>query len=301
MNFNKETPMNTQTLNRMIKASYYAPNGAQLRKACYGVMAAQSRKASTQYMTMEQLSQMPEEVQDEVKTELVKTALIESSESVQANLARYGLKDVKIFIQTQGLNEKVIAQGIKEIDPMLKRAISHEVKSIPQVIKMTSNVINSSNVEEAVSQLPPTMADIIQQKFESINYTKILMICVAIYYILMGQSELADFIKELATEGLGTTGQWVVFWIGAVFQTGIAQGIYFVLNYFFGNIFKWINKRIGMIIGWAASLIPRSLNALLNAFGSGLSAIKGALGRFFSRQASIAMQYPEFRRAYYSI
>lgn len=294
--------MNTQTLNRMIKASYSAPNGFQLRKACYSLLALNSRKASTQYMTMEQLAQMPEEVQDEVKTELVKTALIESSESVQANLARYGLKDVKIFIQTQGLNEKDIAQGIKEIDPMLKRAISHEVKSVPQVIKMTSNVITSSNVEEAVSQLPPTMADIIQQKFENINYTKIFMICVAIYYVLYAQGALVDVINEaLKTQNISTTTQSVIFWTGAVIQTGLVQGVYFVLNYFFGNIFKWINKRIGMILGWAASLIPRSLNALLNAFGSGLSGIKGALGRFFSRQAKIAMQSSEFRRAYYSI
>jgi hypothetical protein len=294
--------MNTQTLNRMIKASYSAPNGFQLRKACYSLLALNSRKASAQYMTMEQLAQMPEEVQNEVKTELVKTALIESSESVQANLARYGLKDVKIFIQTQGLNEKDIAQGIKEIDPMLKRAISHEVKSVPQVIKMTSNVITSSNVEEAVSQLPPTMADIIQQKFENINYTKIFMICVAIYYVLYAQGALVDVINEaLKTQNISATTQWVIFWTGAVIQTGLVQGVYFVLNYFFGNIFKWINKRIGMILGWAASLIPRSLSALLNAFGSGLSGIKGALGRFFSRQAKIAMQSSEFRRAYYSI
>jgi hypothetical protein len=291
--------MNTQTLNRMIKASYSAPNGFQLRKACYGLLAINSRKASSQYMSMEQIAQMPEEVQTEVKTELVKKALVESSQSLQQNLSRYGLKDIKLFIKSEGINEMEFAKGVKELDPMLKRAVAHEVKSVPHAIKMTSDVIKSSSVEEAVSHLPPTMADIIQQKFENINYTKIVMIFVAIYYFIWNQGGVVEAIYE--AEDIGAVTAQVVFWVGAVINLGLIQGVYFLVQYIFGDIFKWINKRIGMVLGWAASIIPRTLNALMNAFGSGISAIKGALSRFFSRQAKIAMQSPEFRRAYYNI
>lgn len=291
--------MNTQILNRMIKASYYAPNGAQLRKACYSLLSVNSRRASSEYMTMEQISQLPEEVQMQVKTEVAKTAIAESSKAIQNNLARYGLKDIKVYIHSEGLNEVNITQGIKQLDPMLKKVSEQELKSVPKAIQITSDVLSSSSVEEAVSHLPPRMADIIQAKFEGLNYIKYILLCVLIYYFMGATSQMVDIINDTPGLTVGLANGILFTFMGV--SAGVLQAVYFLLHYFFGDIFKWINKRIGMIVGWVASLVPRAVQGLLDAFGGGITAIKGALSRFFSRQAKIAMQSPEFRRAYYSI
>jgi hypothetical protein len=285
--------MNAQTLNRMIKASYYAPNGAELRKACYGLMAVNSRKASMEEVSLEQVAELPKQEQAEVKFQIVKESLVEGSAEDQAKLANHGLKDVQIYLKQEGITLDQIEKEIKKADPVIVKAIKNEVHDLKEAVQVAGAIAKSRSFEEIFSFLDFPI-DWVQTKFENFNWFK--------YHLILGS--LAIFFGAFAGGVLvGMTAGSAIL-AGIILAVGhLAIGLF--LNYFFGNIMRWIDKRIAMVTAWSFLLKFRILSFALKTLGRGLdeivSGVKGAWNKFFSRQASIAMQYPQFRRAYYNI
>jgi len=285
--------MNTQTLNRMIKASYSAPNGAQLRKACYGVMAVNSRKASVGAMSVEDLAELPKEEQSQVKMSIVKEALVEGSAEDQAKYANLGLKDMKVFMAQNGLSPEDVTKGIEKTDPVLLKAVQSEAHTMKDAIQLGGAVVKARSIEEILGFLDVPIA-YVQTKYENLNWMKINLFfaCIRI---------LAATLKAGSIMGASVG----LIACASLIQIGGVVAITLLLYYLFGNVLRWIDKRFAMIQAWVflmpfrvLSLILKSAGWLLDKFVSGL---KGAWNKFFSRQAKIAMQSPEFRRAYYSI
>jgi|LauGreDrversion4_2_1035121.scaffolds.fasta_scaffold310942_2 hypothetical protein len=286
--------MNTQTLNRMIKASYSAPNGAQLRKACYGLLSVKSRRASENpAVALEQIEELPKQEQAKVKADIIAKALVEESAKDQAKLEPYGLKDVKKFVAQNHLTPEAIEKEVENVDPMVKRSVEDQISSPKEAVSLASTVIRSRTFEELADYLDMPF-DWLQSKIENINYFKIVVVCIAIKYVV------------LTAIGAAATGAGV--------GTFILVGIYFVakklaipliIYYFFGNVIDWIQKRFNMLLSWVLLLVPRVFITIFKGMGwlidSVLHSLKGAFSRFFSRQAKIAMQSPQFRKAYYSI
>jgi hypothetical protein len=285
--------MNTQTLNRMIKASYYAPNGAQLRKACYGVMAVNSRKASVGAMSVEDLAELPKEEQAQVKGDIIKEALIETSAESQAKLSSVGLKDVAKFVQANHITADKVLSTTNNSDPELKQAIESEIHTVKDGIALASSVVKARSFQEILSFLDLPIS-YVQTTYENINWFKYEVICncIGAFVTIVGIAGPAV--------GLGIGGSILAALIGVGIEIGMAAIIY----YLFGNIIDWLNKWQARFYMWITLFPLRLISLVLKSFGWVLdqftSGIKSALG-FFNRQASIAMQSPEFRRAYYNI
>jgi len=284
--------MNTQTLNRMIKASYYAPNGAQLRKACYGVMAAHSRKASNQYMTIDQLAEMPKDEQAQVKANIIKEALIETSAESQAKLSSAGLKDVAKFVQANHLTAEKVLSISKNVDPELKQAVESEIHSIKDGVALASAVVKARSYQEILSFLDLPINSL-QTEYENISWFKLSVVssCFLIFIMILNAGPAV---------GLGLGGTILASLIGVSMEMGLSAMMY----YLFGDIIVWLDKWAARLVMWVSLFPMRLISLVLKSFGWVLdtftSGIKSAL-RFFTRQASIAMQSPEFRRAYYNI
>ena len=285
--------MNSQTLNRMIKASYYAPNGAQLRKACYAVMTANSRRASVGTMSVEDLAELPKEEQAQVKVSVIKEALIEGSAEDQAKYANLGLKDMKMFMAQNGLSPEDVAKGVEKADPLLSKAIKSEVHSMKDAVQIGGAIAKARSFEEILSFLDLPIS-IVQTKYENLNWMKINLFFACIQI-------LAGTIAAGVTTG-ATIG---VIALAGLIQVGGAIAITLLLYYLFGNVLRWIDKRFAMLQAWVYLLPLRVLSLILKSAGwlldKFVANLKGAWNKFFSKQANIAMQSPEFRRAYYSI
>ena len=285
--------MNSQTLNRMIKASYYAPNGAQLRKACYAVMTANSRRASVGTMSVEDLAELPKEEQAQVKVEIVKEALIESSAESQAKLSSVGLKDVTKFVQSNNITAEKVLSTVKETDLELQQAIKSEIHTAKDGIALASAVVKARSFQEILSFLDAPIS-YVQTKYENFNWFKFHVICNCIYTFA------AILVIGGPAVGLGIGGSILAALIGVGIEIGLAAVIY----YLFGNIIDWLNKWQARLYMWITLFPLRLISLILKSFGWVLdqftSGLKSAIG-FFNRQAKIAMQSPEFRRAYYNI
>lgn len=286
--------MNSQTLNRMIKASYYAPNGAQLRKACYGLLSVNSRKASENPMVvLNQLEQLPEKEQTRIKADIVSKALIQSSEEAQAKLAPYGLKDVKNFMAQNQLTPEVIQKESKNVDPMIKKIVEEQASTPKEAVQLASNIIRSRTFEDLAGYLDVPV-DWLQTKIENINYFKIA-VCIIVVLIIV------SFVATVYSGDL-TVGEAI---LGAMYAHYKILAVPLIIYFFFGKIINWIQKRFNMILGWVVLAIPRIIVTIFKGMGwimdSVIDGIKSSFSKFFSRQANIAMQSPEFRRAYYSI
>jgi hypothetical protein len=286
--------MNAQTLNRMIKASYYAPNGAQLRKACYGVMAVNSRRASVGAMSLEQVAELPKEEQFQVKGEIVKSALIQGSAEDQAKLANYGLKDIKIYLVQNGFEPDKLGKEVQHAHPDMVKAIKSEVKDLKGAVQVTAKVVKARSVEEILSFLDVPIQKF-QNFYENIDWLK--------WNLILGGLNVMFMSLAAGSTVAGATGGIII--LSALISVGIYALMSLVLVYFFGDILRWIHKRWAMIQGFIITLPFRVLSLALKLFGWGvdkfIGGIKDSWNKFFSRQASIAMQSPEFRRAYYNI
>jgi hypothetical protein len=285
--------MNAQTLNRMIKASYYAPNGAQLRKACYGLMAVNSRRASVGAMSLEQVAELPKEEQAGVKSQIVQEALVQGSAEDQAKLAGHGLKDVQMYLKHEGASLEDVAKQVQKADPVIVKAIKSEAHDLKGAVQVAGAIAKARTFEEIFSFLDFPI-NWVQTKYQDFNWFKWSSIIGAIGFML-------QIIGEGAVMGMSGGMIALAAIVGVVGYAAIALVIY----YLFGDVIKWVNKRLAMLDAWVLLLPFRALSLILKFFGWGLDqfvgGIKDAWKSFFSRQASIAMQSPEFRRAYYSI
>jgi hypothetical protein len=285
--------MNAQTLNRMVKASYYAPNGAQLRKACYGLMAVNSRRASMGDVSLEQIAELPKQEQAEVKFQIVQEGLGEGSAEDQAKLAGIGLKDVKMYLKQEGITPEQIEKDVKKADPIIVKSLKPEVHDLKGAVAVAGAIAKSRSFEEIFGFLDLPI-DWVQTKYQDFNWFK--------YNLIVGS--LAVFFGGLGAGIIGGAGAGMAILIGIIMVAGYAAFSLF-LNYFFGDVIRWVNKRIAMVTAWSFLLNFRILSFALKTLGKGLDeivgGIKGAWSSFFSKQAKIAMQSPEFRRAYYNI
>jgi hypothetical protein len=285
--------MNAQTLNRMIKASYYAPNGAQLRKACYGVMAVNSRRASVGAMSLEQVAELPKEEQTEVKSQIVQEALVQGSAEDQAKLASHGLKNVQMYLKQEGITPDELAKEVQKADPVIVKAIKSETHDLKGAVQVASAIAKAGTFEEIFSFLDIPI-NYVQTKYQDFNWFKWSAIIGAIGFMF-------EIIGAGSVAGLSGGLIALTAIIGVAGYAALALVIY----YLFGDIIKWVNKRLAMLDAWVFLLPFRALSLVLKLFGWGIDqfigGIKGAWNSFFSRQAKIAMQSPEFRRAYYSI
>jgi len=285
--------MNAQTLNRMIKASYYAPNGAQLRKACYGVMAVNSRRASVGAMSLEQVAELPKEEQTEVKSQIVQEALVQGSAEDQAKLAGHGLKNVQMYLKQEGVTPEELAKEVQKADPVIVKAIKSETHDLKGAVQVAGAIAKAGTFEEIFSFLDIPI-NYVQRKYQDFNWFKWSAIIGAIGFMF-------EIIGAGSVAGLSGGLIALTAIIGVAGYAALALVIY----YLFGDIIKWVNKRLAMLDAWVFLLPFRALSLILKLFGWGLDqfvgGIKDAWNSFFSRQASIAMQSPEFRKVYYSI
>jgi hypothetical protein len=304
--------MNAQTLNRMIKASYYAPNGAELRKACYGLISLTSRKASSMRVAdvqeqLEQLEQLPEKEQDSIKAKIVGQALIQGSKEAQKDGAKYGLLEVKSFLAQEGISMEEFTSLVKQAKQQkeLVSASKKLVKSDVGFFTTCKKIISAFSFEE-IANILDIPIDWLQRQFEETNYLKLISVAVLSYVFLLLFMNLiggSAIVLEVGSKLLALNNSYTIALTGLA---GIGAGfIPLFIEYLFGNVAKWIQKRFGMLLGFVATL-PFRFFALLTKFNGWLldkffSSLSGAFKRFFSRQASIAMQSPEFRRAYYNI
>jgi hypothetical protein len=274
--------MNTQTLNRMIKASYYAPNGAQLRKACYGLLSVNSRRASSQYMSMEQIAQMPEEVQSEV----IKESLIESYKKDREALSRHGLKDVQVFLSSNNISTEELADRVMNPNPAYQKEIESKVNTKEDAIEIASTVVKAKTYQEIFSFLDIPI-ERVQKRIEDVEWIRMDVLA----------ATFATTIEKLIKNKDQSLGITILIML---FAKAVAIGIVALLEYLLGDFFKWLSKKQGIIMGYLVTAIPRLISLILKGFGSSLDYLKSYWKKDLYKQAKIAMQSPEFRRAYYN-
>jgi len=288
--------MNTQTLNRMVKASYYAPNGVQLRKACYGVMAVNSRRASTsEYMLIEQMSQLPEKEQEKISVQIIKEGLIESCKKDRQELAPHGLRDIQNYLAVNNISSEDLAKRVMNPNPIYQEKLEGMINSKEDAIEVASVIVKARSYQEILSFL-----DIpIQKMQESIENENWLRTDVLVASFATMLDRLLKDKKNGKDRSLGTI---ILFLIAT---KALAIGIVAFLEYFFGDFLKWLSKKQGIILGYLVTAIPKLVSLILKGFGWTLDKasdlIKSSWSKFFSRQAKIAMQSPQFRNAYYNI
>jgi hypothetical protein len=296
--------MNTQTLNRMIKASYSAPNGAQLRKACYGLLSVKSRRASLksadgQLMEqMEQLQQLPQEEQAQVKAEIVKESLVVASKKAQQKGNQMGLLHIRNFLAKEGISLEEMADMVKEVKNQkeLLNAARKVAKTDVEIIVLSGKIAKSFSFEEVADYLDIPI-DWIQRQFQDTNYLKLVCLAVLVY-TLVGIIFAGAGAALPVIVGAGGVALFALKGIGVAM-------IPLLLEFLLGNVGKWLQKRFGMLLGWVATIIPRAFALIVKGAGWLLdkffSGVGSAFSSFFSRQAKIAMQSPQFRRAYYKL
>ena len=288
--------MKTQTLNRIIKASYYAPNGVQLRKACYGVMAVNSRRASTsEYMLIEQMSQLPEKEQEKISVQIIKEGLIESCKKDRQELAPHGLRDIQNYLAVNNISSEDLAKRVMNPNPIYQEKLEGMINSKEDAIEVASVIVKARSYQEILSFL-----DIpIQKMQESIENENWLRTDVLVASFATMLDRLLKDKKNGKDRSLGTI---ILFLIAT---KALAIGIVAFLEYFFGDFLKWLSKKQGIILGYLVTAIPKLVSLILKGFGWTLDKasdlIKSSWSKFFSRQAKIAMQSPQFRNAYYNI
>ena len=268
--------MKTQTLNRIIKASYYAPNGAQLRKACYGLLALNSRKASTRTKN----------------NRIIQKGLIESSKRDRKKLEKHGLQEVSTYLSnTIPLPE--LAEKTLDPNPVFEEKIETMVKSPEDAIEVARTIVRARSYQEILSFLDIPIEKL-QQNIEW-NENRIRIDSVA--------ASLAGLYKYIFNSS--SIGMQIFL---VIITKTIAYGVTGLLEYLFGDFNKWLTQNYGKILGYIVTSIPRIVSGILKTFGWALDEfvdftqdIKNRYIRHFTRVAKIAMQSPEFRNAYYKL
>jgi len=288
--------MNTQTLNRMVKASYYAPNGVQLRKACYGVMAVNSRRASTsEYMLIEQMSQLPEKEQEKISVQIIKEGLIESCKKDRQELAPHGLRDIQNYLAVNNISSEDLAKRVMNPNPIYQEKLEGMINSKEDAIEVASVIVKARSYQEILSFLDVPIQKM-QESIENENWLRTDVLVASFATML---DRLLKDKKNGKDRSLGTI---ILFLIAT---KALAIGIVAFLEYFFGDFLKWLSKKQGIILGYLVTAIPKLVSLILKGFGWTLDKasdlIKSSWSKFFSRQAKIAMQSPQFRNAYYNI
>ncbi len=294
--------MNIQTLNRMVKASYYAPNGAQLRKACYGLMAVNSRRASMNpAVALEQIEQLPKEEQVKVKTEIISDALIQSSKIDQAKFDSKGLRDIKNYLKENNIKVENLNKEIKKADPMIVEAMKTQIHGVEEAIEVTGQVAKARSFEEILSFLDLPISNF-QQGYNNFNWYKFHVVMGGLEILLYSLIIIIPYGVSVGVPVMTTVGiSLLVTTIGLLYYSAEVAINY----YFFGDIQKLIETRMAKIESSVLTIPFKVLSFILKSFGWILdkvtSGLKGAWGLFFSKQAKIAMLSPEFKRAYYNI
>jgi len=288
--------MKTQTLNRIIKASYYAPNGVQLRKACYGLLALNSRKASTsEYMLIEQISQLPEKEQEKVNIEIVKEGLIESCKRDRQELAPHGLRDIQNYLAVNNISSDDLAKRVMNPNPIYQEKLEGMINSKEDAIEVASVIVKARSYQEILSFLDVPIQKM-QESIENENWLR-TDVLVATFTTMLDR-----LLKDKENGKDRSLGTIILFLIAT---KALAIGIVAFLEYFFGDFLKWLSKKQGIILGYLVTAIPKLVSLILKGFGWTLDKasdlIKSSWSKFFSRQAKIAMQSPQFRNAYYNI
>jgi len=287
--------MNTQTLNRMIKASYSAPNGAQLRKACYGLLSVKSRRASENpAVALEQIEQLPQQEQVEVKADILTKTLVEESAKDQAKL---GTEKVKSFLEKKRLSPQKVYEIALDYPRVLKIVKSTNLK--PREMISLCLMLMVASVEAQIDDAFRGVISeaVMAEEFSTadINWKRIVLMCICIVVFCMSV--------------VGVTGGALGYSVGLLILAPMIayakkDAIAIAIIYFFDNIEDWqdqvltkIEKYIGI---FKDEVYELSLKAYGWLFGT-WNKLENAFSNFFARQASIAMQSPQFRRAYYNI
>ncbi len=297
--------MNIQTLNRMVKASYYAPNGAQLRKACYGLMAVNSRRASMNpAVALEQIEQLPKEEQAQVKMQIIEEILVASSEKVQAS--NPGLKYIAGVLKQNGVNPNNIGKAIEDLDPVLLEGAAKEVHSIKEAVQKATAIGKSRSFEETLSYFGNIPVEYLSKKFPNHDYLKFVGVLLHIALIIISFLpfiELGFNPGEMWDKATGEEILETLFASMKAYTTFLGAGL--VFEYLCGSVSRWFIKFGAKVVGSVLNIPVRIFAFALKSFGWVLdkvtSGLKGAWNSVFNKQAKIAMQYPEFKRAYYSI
>ncbi|NDB61876.1 hypothetical protein EB001_26060 [bacterium] len=212
----------------------------------------------------------------------------------QAKLNNQGLKDIKEYILENGMSPEEMIKESQKADPLLVRSMESKIHNVEDAIKLTGKVAKARSFQDIFSFLDVPI-NWIQEKTENFPYFKLAVFTAG----------LKLFFEVLqAGADLGIEDGGVYFLATVIVMLGFS-GLVYAYQYFFGNIDTWLRKRIAMVKAWVVLIPFRVMSFALKTFGwildNVIGGIKGAWNKFFSRQASIAMQYPEFKRAYYSI
>ena len=256
--------MKNQILNRIIKASYYAPNGFQLRKAC---LDFNSRNASRKSRNRD------------LRNVSIMQGLKENSRRDRKKLEPYGLKELVEYIQ-QNIDISELAERISNLNPEIKEKVQDKINTPEEAIKVASTIAKTKTYEEILSFLDMPISKI--ELGIHLNEPRIridsIAAAIAGFYTMLYQH------KSIAVQILLV-----------ILSKTIAYGTISLTYYFFGNFDNWLNKNYGRILGFIFTLPLKILSLILRKFGQLLD--KSNL----LKQTKIAMKSPEFKNVYYKL